>query len=49
MAGRERWLVDVELVRINGSLDNVLAEAECGGDEHDITKPRFGIEREHHA
>ena len=39
-------LVDVELVGIDRSLDNIFAQPVDAGDEHDIAKAGFGIQRE---
>ena len=49
VAGLERRLVDVELVRVNGPLHDVLPESVRARDEHHVTEPRFGVEREEHA
>ena len=49
MTDRQRGLVDVELVRVNGALDDVLTQPVGAGNEHDVAKTRFGVEREHHA
>jgi hypothetical protein len=45
----KRRFVDVELVRVDLSLDDVLAQPICPGDEDHIAKARFGIEREDHT
>ena len=47
MAGAEGRLVDVELVGIDGPLHDVLAEPIDPGNEYDVAKAGFGIEREH--
>ncbi len=49
LAGAQRRLVDVELVRIHRALHDGLAEAVRGGDEHDVAEAGVGIEREHDA
>ena len=49
VAGAQRRLVDVELVRIDRALDHGLAEAPRCGDEHDVTEAGVGVEREHDA
>ena len=52
MAGRpacRRGLVDVELVRVDGALDDGLAEAVGGRDEHGVLEPGFGVHGEHDA
>ena len=41
--------MDVELVGIDLALHDVLAEAVGAGDEHDVAKAGFGVEREDHA
>ena len=38
--------MDVELVRIDAALDDVLAEAVGAGDEHDVAEAGFGVEGE---
>jgi hypothetical protein len=48
-AGIESWLVDVELVRINRSLDDIFSEAIRTGHEHHVAESGFGIERKDHA
>ena len=45
----EGRLVDVELVRIDLALDDVLAKAPGAGDENHVAEPGFGIEREDDA
>ena len=45
----EKRLEDLVFVRIDGSLDDVLAESPRGIDQHDVVETRFGIDREHHA
>ncbi len=45
----EGGLVDIELVRIDGALDHVLAEAVGAGDEDDVAEARLGVEREEDA
>ena len=47
--GGQRRLMDIELVRIDRTLDDHLAEAIAPGNEHRITKSGFGIQGEHHA
>ena len=42
-------LVDVELVRVDGALDDGLAEAVGGGDEDGVLEPGFGVHGEHDA
>ena len=42
-------LVDVELVGIDGSLDDIFAQPVDTGDEYDVAKAGFGIEREDDA
>ena len=49
MARPKRRLVHVELVGIDGALNDVLAEPIDAGDEHDITEAGFGIQRESDA
>ncbi len=49
MALPEGRLVDVELVRIDRALHDVLAEPVDAGDEHHVAKAGFGIEREDDA
>ena len=49
MARFERGLVDVELVRIHGTLDDVLPKPVGAGDERDVPESRLGVEREEHA
>ena len=44
----EGRLVDVELVRIDRALDDVLAQAPGAGDEHRVAKAGLGVDREHH-
>ena len=45
---REIGLVQVELVGVDGTLNDGLAESIRRRDEHDLIEPRFRIEREHH-
>jgi hypothetical protein len=45
----QRGLVDVELVRIDGALDDGFAEAVTRGHEHGVAKAGLGVEREQHA
>ena len=45
----ERRLVDVELVGIDGALDDSLAESVGGSDENRVPEPGLGIQREYHA
>ena len=45
----QRRLVDVELVRIHSPLNDGFAESVGGGDEHNVAKPRIGVEGEHDA
>ncbi len=49
MAGLERRLVHVELVRVDRTLDDVLAEAVRAGDEGHVAEAGLGVEREEHA
>src|SRR4029079_5629437 len=42
-------LVNVELIRVDGALDNVFTEPIDACDEHHIGKTGFGVECEHHA
>ena len=49
LAVPERRLVDVELVGIDGALDDRLAEPVARGDEDDVGKAALGVDREHHA
>ena len=49
LAGAQAGLVDIELVRIDSALHDCLAQPVRGGDEHNITESRVGIQREHHA
>ena len=46
---RSAVLVDVELVGVDGALDDGLAQAVARGDEDDVGKAALGVEREHHA
>ena len=48
-AGAQGRLVDVELVRVDRALDDGLAEAVAGGDEHRVAEAGFGVDREQHA
>ena len=48
-AGLQGRLVDVELVRVDGALDDGLAEAVGGGDEDGVLEPGFGVHGEHDA
>ena len=41
--------MDIELVRVDLALHDVLAEPVGAGDEHDVAKAGFGVEREDHA
>ncbi len=49
MAATERRLVDVELIGIDGTLHDILAQAVDASDEHDVAEPGFCIEREHNT
>src|SRR5690606_18753509 len=49
LAGPERRLVDVELIRIDRALDDHFAKAVAAGDEHRIAETGFGIEGEQDA
>ena len=49
VARAKRRLVDVELVGIDRPLHDVFAEPVDAGDEHDIAKAGFGVQREHDA
>ena len=46
---RERGLEDVELVRVDRALHDVFAQAVGAGDEHDVAKAGFGVERKDDA
>ena len=48
-SARESRLVNVELVGVHASLDDVLADPIAARDENDIAKARFRIEREDHT
>ncbi len=45
----KRRLVDVELVGIDCALHDIFAEAVDTGDENDVPKAGFGVEREDYA
>ncbi len=45
----EARLVDVELVGVDRTLHDRLAQAIRRGDEHHLVEARLGVEREHHA
>ncbi|CAM5197085.1 hypothetical protein CDEN61S_01267 [Castellaniella denitrificans] len=49
VAGGQRGLEDVELVRVHGALDDGLAQAVGRGDEHHVLEAGFGVQGEHHA
>ena len=49
MAGKISRLVDIELVRIDGTLNHILAQAVRARHEHGVAEARFGVEGEHHA
>ena len=49
LAGFQRWLVHVELVRVHRALHHGLAETVGGGDEHHVVEAGFGVHGEHHA
>ena len=49
MSLTERRLVDVEFVGVDRSLHDVLAQAVGAGDQDDVAKAGFRIEREDHA
>ncbi len=49
LAGGQRRLEHVELVRVDRALHHRLAQAVAGGDEDDVLEARFGVDREHHA
>ena len=49
VAGAEGRLVDIELIGINGTLHNILAQPVHAGNEHDIAEARFGVQGEHNA
>ena len=40
-------LEDIELVRIHGALDHVLAQAVGGGDEDHVAEAGLGVQGEH--
>src|SRR5579872_2700732 len=45
----EGRLVDIEFVRVDCALDDVLAEPIDASDEHDVTKSGFGIQGKYDA
>ncbi len=45
----QRGLVDIELVGVDGALDNRLAESIGARDEDHVAKTGFGVQREHDA
>ena len=45
----QRWLIDIEFIRVHCALHDHFAEAERRRDEHDIAETRFGVERKQHA
>src|SRR6185369_17235728 len=49
LAGGQHRLVHVELVGIDGALDDGFAQTVAGGDEDGIAEAGFGVEGEHHA
>ena len=49
VAGTQRGLVDVELVRIHRALHDGLAEPVGSGDEDDVAEAGVRVEREHDA
>ncbi len=46
-AALQTGLEHVELVRVDRALHHVFAQAVGGGDEDDVAKAAFGIQREH--
>ena len=48
VAGRQGGLEDIELVRVHGPLDHVLAQAVGGGDEDYVAETGFRVQGEHH-
>ncbi len=46
-ASRQRVLVHVEFVRVDGALYNRLAQAVSAGDEHHVAEAGLGVEGEH--
>ncbi len=49
LAVPQRRLVNIELVGIDGALHHRLAQTVARGDEDDVGKAAFGVDREHHA
>ena len=49
LTGRQRRLVDVELVGINCALHHHFTQAITRGNEHHVTETGLGVEREQHA
>ena len=49
LAVPQRRLVNIELVGIDSALHHRLAQAVARGDEDDVGKAAFGVDREHHA
>ena len=49
VAGEIGRLVDVELVRVDGALNHVLAEAVGARHEDGVAKARLGVDGEHHT
>ena len=45
----EIGLVEIELVRVDGTLHDGLTQPVGRVDEHHLIETRFGIERKHHA
>ena len=49
MPRQVRWFVHEELVGVDRSLDDVLAQAVGAGDEHYVAESRLGVQGEHHT
>ena len=49
VAGQIGRLVDVELVRVDGALNHILAQAVSARHEHGVAKARLGVDGEHHT
>ena len=47
--GSQSGLVNIELVRVNRTLNHGFAQTVCAGDKHDVTETGFGIQGKHHT